>query len=407
MTNFDKALKVIPGGVDSPVRAWGAVGGNPEFIASASGNKLTTESGKELLDFCLSWGALPLGHAPKVVTDAVSEQLLKGTSYGAPTVLETELAEIIVDSTPSIDQVRFVSSGTEAVMSALRLARGFTGRNKIVKFDGCYHGHSDSLLVNAGSGVAELSGASSAGVPEEFVAHTISIPYNQPELFKKVLLEQGAEIAAVIVEPIPANMGVVLPEEGFLELIREKCTHEGALLIFDEVITGFRINYGGYQNRCKVDADITTFGKIIGGGFPVGAFGASEEIMKQLAPLGPVYQAGTLSGNPIAMRAGIATLSYLRDNQELYTQMEEYVDQFADAFTEKHGTTVNHIGSMFTIFHTKNEVSSFEGAANQNTELFKERFHSWGDRGIYTPPSMYEAFFISEQHTLDDLMSLI
>lgn len=407
MSHFAKAEKVIPGGVDSPVRAWGAVGGNPEFIASASGKYLTTESGKELLDFCLSWGALPLGHAPKVVTDAVSDQLFKGTSYGAPTTLETDLAELICESTPSVEMVRFVSSGTEAVMSALRLARGYTGRKKIVKFDGCYHGHSDSLLVNAGSGVAELSGASSAGVPDEFVQHTISIPYNNPEAFAEVMAKYGNEIAAVIVEPIPANMGVVLPEETFLLTLREATIQTGSLLIFDEVITGFRINYGSFQNRCKINADITTFGKIIGGGFPVGAFGGRRDIMEQLAPLGPVYQAGTLSGNPIAMRAGIATLTYLKENADIYDEMEERVEKFARHYEEVHGTTVNNIGSMFTIFHTNKEVKAFTDAASQDTKLFQSRFHEWIDRGIYTPPSMYEAFFISPLHTDDDLQKLV
>lgn len=406
MSNFSDAKKVIPGGVNSPVRAWGAVPGEPEFIQSAEGKYLTTESGRKMVDFCSSWGAMILGHANPDVISNVTAQLAKGTSYGAPTLVETELASMVCEAVPSIDKVRFVSSGTEAVMSALRLARGYTGRSKILKFDGCYHGHSDALLVNAGSGVAELSESSSAGVPKQFVADTISIPFNDSEVFEKVMEEQGAEIAAVIVEPVPANMGVVLPREGFLELLRSKTEECGALLIFDEVITGFRLCYGGYQNICGISPDITTFGKIIGGGFPVGAFGGSEKIMAKLAPEGPVYQAGTLSGNPVAMVAGITTLKTLRDTDP-YGEMAALVDNFTHAYRAKHGTTVNHIGSMFTLFNTDKPVESFADAAEQDVELFTRRFQTWQERAVYTPPSMYEASFITPLHTAEDLAALL
>lgn len=406
MNLFEEAKTYIPGGVNSPVRAWGAIGSDPEFIQSAKGKFLTTESGKTMVDFCSSWGAIILGHAYDPVISAVTEQIAKGTSYGAPTIVETELAKMIVEAIDSIDRVRFVSSGTEAVMSALRLARGFTGRNKILKFDGCYHGHSDCLLVNAGSGVAELSGSSSAGVPEAFVADTISIPFNDFDLFRKVMAEQGDQIATVIVEPIPANMGVILPEPGFLELIREETTKCGSLLIFDEVITGFRLCYGGYQTISGITPDLTTFGKIIGGGFPVGAFGGKAAIMKYLSPEGPVYQAGTLSGNPVAMTAGIATLKALKETNP-YPAMAEKVDSFAKAFTAKHGSTINHIGGMFTIFHTDKPVKSFTDAMVQDKSVFGKRFSSWQSKNLYMPPSMYEAAFISPLHSEDDLAGLI
>ncbi len=406
MSNFSDAKKVIPGGVNSPVRAWGAVPGEPEFIKRGEGKYLFTESGKKMTDFCSSWGALILGHSHPDIIKAVGEQLTQGTSFGAPTLVETELAQMVCDAIPSLEQVRFVSSGTEAVMSALRLARGYTGRSKILKFDGCYHGHSDALLVNAGSGVAELSESSSAGVPDAFVADTISIPFNDCETFRKVMSESGDEIAAVIVEPIPANMGVVLPEEGFLELLRTVTEEHNSLLIFDEVITGFRLCYGGYQNICGIKPDLTTFGKIIGGGFPVGAFGGSKEIMAKLSPEGPVYQAGTLSGNPVAMTAGINTLKILKDTDP-YDEMAALVENFAHAYSVKHGTTVNRIGSMFTVFHTDKPINSFSDAAKQDTKLFTERFCSWQKNGCYTPPSMYEACFITPFHTGDDLAELL
>ncbi len=406
MNLFEEAKTYIPGGVNSPVRAWGAIGADPEFIHSAKGKYLTTESGKTMVDFCSSWGAIILGHAADPVIAAVTEQIAKGTSYGAPTIVETELAKMIVDAIDSIDRVRFVSSGTEAVMSALRLARGFTGKNKILKFDGCYHGHSDCLLVNAGSGVAELSGSSSAGVPEAFVKDTISIPFNDFDLFRTVMAEQGDQIACVIVEPVPANMGVILPEPGFLELLREETTKCGALLIFDEVITGFRLCYGGYQTICGITPDLTTFGKIIGGGFPVGAFGGRAEIMAKLAPEGPVYQAGTLSGNPVAMTAGIATLNALKETNP-YEKMAQLVDSFAKMFHGKHGATVNHIGGMFTIFHTDKPVKSFADAMVQDKALFGKRFSAWQSKNLYMPPSMYEAAFVSPLHTEEDLAGLL
>ena len=404
---FDEAKKYIAGGVNSPVRAFKSIGIDPVFIESAKGKYLKTSDGRELLDFCLSWGPMILGHANPVVINAVAEALEKGTSFGAPTQAETKLAKIICDAFDSIDKIRFVSSGTEAVMSAIRLARGFTGKDKILKFDGCYHGHSDSLLVAAGSGVAEISQSSSSGVPFDIIKNTISIPFNDEETFRETVEKNAKNIAAVIVEPVPGNMGLVLPEPGFLELLRKTTAENGILLIFDEVITGFRLTFGGAQHIYKVQPDMTILGKIIGGGFPVGAFGGKKEIMDRLAPDGDVYQAGTLSGNPVAMAAGTATLDHLSANRQIYSKMDNIVNEFSEKWQSCSKKTINHIGSMFTIFHTDKAVTNFIEAQNQNSNDFINFFIEKLDNGVYLPPSMFETAFISTEHTIEDLEKLL
>lgn len=398
---YKEAVKYIPGGVNSPVRALRSVGADPLFISKANGVTLTDVDGNELTDFCLSWGVFILGHNHKKVNEAVRQAVDLGTSYGIPTLQETQLAKLLVESVPSFEKVRFVSSGTEAVMSAVRVARGFTKRNIIVKFDGCYHGHADHLLVSAGSGVALLNSSSSSGIPEDFTKYTLSLPFNDIDLVKTVFEKHGNDIAAVIIEPVAANMGVVLPQADFLKDLRTITKKHGALLIFDEVITGFRLALGGAQERFGITPDLSTFGKIIGGGFPAAAFGGRADIMEVLAPDGPVYQAGTLSGNPIAMVSGIQTLQLLQQ-PDFYKNLELKSDLFIAELNEiikGKSIVLNHVGSMFTLFFSDHEIRNFEDVKNSNTGRFAQFFRALLNENIYFSPSAYETSFISAAHT--------
>lgn len=398
---FEKAQRFIPGGVNSPVRAFGALGRNPIFMEKGKGAILTDIDGNLFIDYCLSWGVHILGHAHNNVIKAAIDAIQKSSSFGAPTRMETTLAELIISAVPSVEKIRFVSSGTEAVMSALRLAKGFTGRDKIIKFDGCYHGHSDSLLVSAGSGLATQNLSASAGIPVDFLKHTISLPFNDIEAITNAFDKYGKQIAAIILEPFPANMGVVIPKPEFLKTLRTICTANNSVLIFDEVITGFRLSMGGAQEITSITPDLTTFGKIIGGGFPVGAFGGKAEIMSQLAPIGPVYQAGTLSGNPVAMSAGIAVMQTLL-NDMVHSQIHAKANTFFSSLAkiaDKHNLVLNHTGSMFTLFFTKNKVVNFSDAQTCNLEKFKLFYNKLLDRGIYLSPSQFEASFISATHS--------
>jgi glutamate-1-semialdehyde 2,1-aminomutase len=408
---FERAKKVIPGGVNSPVRAFGAVGGVPPFIKWACGSKIYDEDGNEYIDLFMSWGPLILGHGRKEVIQKLTEAVLNGTSFGAPTELEVLLAEEIIDSFPSIEMIRFVNSGTEAVMSAVRLARAFTKRKIIVKFEGCYHGHSDSMLVSAGSGALTFGVPSSPGVPEEIAGLTLVLPYNSIEMVKDLFSKKGEEIACVVVEPVAGNMGVVLPESGFLETLREETKKHGALLIFDEVITGFRVCEGGAQEFFNIKPDLTCLGKIIGGGLPVGAYGGRREIMEMVAPLGPVYQAGTLSGNPLAMTAGLETIRILKKEMP-YKSLEEKTRKLCEEISrilKEKGIshTVNQIASMFTIFFTSQKVKDLSSAKSSDTKLFSRFFHALLKRGVYLPPSQFEAVFLSTAHTDEDLEKII
>ncbi|MDO8722974.1 MAG: glutamate-1-semialdehyde 2,1-aminomutase [Syntrophales bacterium] len=409
---FEEARKVIPGGVNSPVRAFGAVNATPLFISSARGAKIYDSEGREYIDYVLSWGPAILGHCHPEVIEAIEAAARRGTSFGAPTEMETEMAQMIADAFPSIEMVRMVSSGTEAVMSAIRLARGYTGRDKIIKFEGCYHGHSDSLLVKAGSGVATLGIPGSPGVPRQLAELTVIAPFNDLEAVKSIVEKEGTQLACIIVEPVAGNMGVVLPQEGFLQGLRELSTKHGILLIFDEVITGFRLIYGGFQNLSSIKPDLTCLGKIIGGGLPVGAFGGSREIMEKLAPTGPVYQAGTLSGNPVAMAAGIATLKLLKGKKEEYNKLEGMTASLCDSmqslFEEKGlPCRINRIGSLFTAFFTIDEVSNYATAAKSDTKLFARYFRGMLARGVNLAPSQFEAGFLSFAHTEEDLKKTI
>jgi glutamate-1-semialdehyde 2,1-aminomutase len=400
---FEEALKVIPGGVNSPVRACRSVGTDPILIDHADGAMLYDVDGNGYIDYVGSWGPMILGHRDPVVLEAITKTLERGTGYGAPTALETEMAELIVEAVPSIDMVRMVNSGTEATMSAIRLARGATGRDTIIKFDGCYHGHADTLLVAAGSGVATLQIPGSPGVPDAFVNHTLSLPYNDIEAFKKVMLEKGDSIACVIVEPVAGNMGLVAPVTGFLETLREETLAHGSLLIFDEVMTGFRVAYGGAQTLYGIDPDITTLGKIIGGGLPVGAYGGKREIMTQVAPEGPVYQAGTLSGNPVAMAAGIATLKRLQV-KGVYEVLEQKAKKLASGLIDaiqKTGikASVDRVGAMLGMFFTDRPVRNFEDAKTSDLEMFSSYYRAMLEKNVYFAPSQFEAFFISTAHT--------
>ncbi|MDR3252856.1 MAG: glutamate-1-semialdehyde 2,1-aminomutase [Tannerella sp.] len=402
---YKDALRYIPGGVNSPVRALKSVGETPLFIRRANGVTLTDIDGNNFTDFCLSWGVGILGHAFNPVIQAAKRAVIMGSSYGIPTLQETELARLVISAIKSIEKVRFVNSGTEAVMSAIRLARGFTGRDLIVKFDGCYHGHADHLLVSAGSGVATLGASSSAGVPEAFVSCTVSLPYNDREAVSELFKARGSEIAAIIVEPVAANMGLVLPEKGFLQHLREVSSAHGSLLIFDEVITGFRLGTGGAQQLYDVTPDLTTIGKIVGGGFPAAAFGGRNDIMALLAPDGPVYQAGTLSGNPVAMAAGIATLNELFSENyyvKLNDKSAKFIGELKEIIQDK-SVTVNHIGSMFTIFFSRHKVRSFADAKRCNQEEFGCFFRFMLANNIYISPSQFEANFISSIHTRVEL----
>ena len=402
---YTQAQQFLAGGVDSPVRSFKQTGVDPLFVKSAKGKYIYTESGDRYTDYCLSWGVSILGHANEIVENSVIETIKKGTSFGLPSSLETELAKRIVSRFKSIEKVRFVSSGTEAVMSAVRLARGVTSRDVIVKFDGCYHGHSDSLLVSAGSGVAELATSSSAGVPEDIIKNTITAPYNCIESITELFKSRGREIAAIVVEPVPGNMGLIMPKEGFLETLRKLCDEYGSLLIFDEVITGLRAGNTGAQGYFGIDADITTLGKVIGGGFPVGAFGASAEIMENLSPNGNVYQAGTLSGNPVAMSAGIAILDEL--NSDVYTNMEVLLKDFIAEFTKVTGLYGVSLGTMFTLFFTNKKVHNFVDATSQDSMLFQKVYGKLLDNGILLPPSMYETAFLSTEHSANDLDDIV
>ena len=398
---FARAQLSIPGGVNSPVRAFRGVGGTPLFIAKGTGSRITDADGNEFIDYVGSWGPLILGHRPKCVIEAIKETLESGTTFGAPTGGETELAELIIAAVPSVEMVRLVNSGTEATMSALRVARGFTARTLAIKFEGCYHGHVDSLLVRAGSGMATLGIADTAGVPKAFADTTIALPFNALDAVQKVFRQMGEEIAAVIVEPVVGNMGCVPPQPGFLESLREITRRYGTLLIFDEVMTGFRVSPGGAQQLYRVAPDMTTMGKIIGGGLPLAAYGGRMDIMKKVAPVGPVYQAGTLSGNPVAVSAGIAMLRYLGAHPEIYQQIEERAAQLTSVVPT--GATVNRVGSMFTWFFTEEKVTDYERAKKSDTARFARFFHHLLERGVYLPPSQFEAAFLSAAHMPNDI----
>lgn len=408
---FARAQKVMVGGVNSPVRAFKAVGGTPVFIGRGKGSRVWSADGARYVDYVCSWGPLIAGHAHPKVVEAVSSAVKRGTSFGAPSETEVQLAEKVCASVPSIEKVRFVSSGTEATMSALRLARAHTKRSKLLKFDGCYHGHSDPFLTNAGSGLATLDVPSSAGVPASAAAETVTIPYNDVGALESAFASQGGEFAAVIVEPVAGNMGVVLPAQGFLERMRSLCTEDGALLIFDEVITGFRLSLGGAQAALGIKPDITCLGKVIGGGFPVGAYGASRELMGMVAPEGPVYQAGTLSGNPVAMAAGLATLS-LMEKGGSYQKLDSTAKRLERGLVEeaaREGVEVstNRAGSMLGLFFSRRKVSNFEEAKGTDRALYAEFHRSMLDDGVYLPPSAFETIFVSTAHTRADLEATI
>jgi glutamate-1-semialdehyde 2,1-aminomutase len=408
---FQKAKKCIPGGVNSPVRAGQAVGIDPPFISKANGCVISDVDGNEYIDYVCSWGPMILGHAHPEIVNALEERVKLGTSYGAPTELEVEMADIIVEMVPSIEMVRMVNSGTEATMSAIRLARGYTGREKIIKFDGCYHGHADSLLVSAGSGLATLGIPGSPGVPQDLARHTISLPFNSLESVSQAFNKFGPEIAAVIVEPVPGNMGVINPDQAFLKGLRELTNEYGALLIFDEVISGFRVAPGGAQELYDIMPDLTCLGKIIGGGLPVGAYGGKKEIMTRMAPQGDVYQAGTLSGNPLAMAAGLATLKILKEKSP-YDELDKLGDMLFSGLkrvAEAAGVNVviNRVGSMGSLFFTDEPVTDFETAKASDENLFKRYFRSMLEQGIYLAPSPYEAAFLSTAHSEETVRKTI
>jgi glutamate-1-semialdehyde 2,1-aminomutase len=403
---FAKAIELMPGGVNSPVRAFRGVGGTPLFIKQAAGATVTDVDGKTYIDYVGSWGPMILGHADPEIIAALRQVVADGTSFGAPNELEIELAEEIIDAVSSIEMVRMVSSGTEATMSAIRLARGVTGRTKLIKFEGCYHGHGDSLLVKAGSGVATLGLPDSPGVPSSLAEHTITVAFNDHQALAQAFSEQ-ADIAAVIIEPVVGNMGCVPPKPGYLEAVRELCTRHGSLLIFDEVMTGFRVARGGAQELFGVRPDITTLGKIIGGGLPVGAYGGSKDLMRHVAPAGPIYQAGTLSGNPLSMTAGVVTLRRLRDHA-VYDRIDEATKKLCDglsAAAREAGVNnlINRVGSMWTGFFTDEEVSNWATADKCDRQRYGRFFHAMLDQGVYLAPSQFEAAFVSVMHT-DELI---
>jgi glutamate-1-semialdehyde 2,1-aminomutase len=402
---FLRAQKLIPGGVNSPVRAFRSVGGTPPFIARGEGARIYDIDGNAYIDYVLSWGPLILGHCFPPVIEALRSVLDKGTSFGAPTEAEVELAQLIRECVPSIELVRLVNSGTEATMSALRVARGFTGRDLTVKFEGCYHGHVDSLLVKAGSGMATLGIADTAGVPEAFAATTIALPYNSIEAVEAAFRERGDRIAAVIVEPVAGNMGCVPPRDGFLPALRQLTAKHGALLIFDEVMTGFRIALGGAQERYGIQPDLTTLGKIVGGGLPLAAYGGRADIMSRVAPTGPIYQAGTLSGNPVAVSAGISMLRYLSAHSEIYDILESRAAQLTEHVPP--GITVNRVGSMFTFFFSPGPVTDWESAKSSDTGRFRQYFHWMLDHGVYLAPSQFEAGFVSAAHSEQDIAQTV
>lgn len=405
---FQRAQNSIPGGVNSPVRAFRAVGGNPRFMVSAKGPYMYDEDGNRYMEFINSWGPMILGHAAEVVQEAVQQAIPNSLSFGAPTRKEIEIAELIVDMVPSIEKVRMVNSGTEATMSAVRVARGYTGRNKMIKFEGCYHGHGDSFLIAAGSGAITLGVPDSPGVTQGVAADTLTAPFNDLEAVKTLVEANKDQVAAIILEPVAGNMGLVLPAPGFLQGLRDLCTKEGIVLIFDEVMTGFRLAPGGAQQLFGVTPDMTTLGKIIGGGMPVGAYGGKKEIMNYVAPAGPVYQAGTLSGNPIAMSAGMAMLQYLQSHPEVYTNLEQTTSKMVNGMKQNMqelgmNFTINHVGSMFSIFFTEQPVTDFESAKTSDTALFGRYFNAMLQRGVYLAPSQYESLFVSTAIT-DELV---
>ncbi|MFI5195824.1 MAG: glutamate-1-semialdehyde 2,1-aminomutase [Chitinophagales bacterium] len=397
---FERAQKTIPGGVNSPVRAFKSVGGTPIFMERAKGAYMYDADGKRYIDYINSWGPMILGHAYEPVVKAIQDKAAKSTSFGAPTELEIEMAELIVSMAPNVDMVRMVSSGTEACMSALRLARGYTGRNKFIKFEGCYHGHADAFLVKAGSGVATFNIQTIPGVTAGVSMDTLTAPYNDLEAVQQLVNEHKDAIAAIIIEPIAGNMGCILPEQGFLEGLRAICDKEGIVLIFDEVMTGFRLAAGGAQERLSINADLVTYGKVIGGGMPVGAFGGKKEIMQHIAPLGNVYQAGTLSGNPIAMIAGYTMLKALKENPSIYKDLDEktgYLHKGLDKVLSAGSTpfVINRFGSMISLHFSDKPVNNFAAAASANNTLFNKFFHAMLDSGIYLPPSAFETWFIN------------
>ncbi len=405
---FEQAQKVIPGGVNSPVRAFKSVGGTPIFIKNAHGAYLIDEDGNKYIDYISSWGPMIIGHAHPEIIKAINEQSKKGTSYGIPTELETKMANLLVSLAPNIDKVRFVNSGTEACMSAVRLARGFTNRDKIIKFSGCYHGHADSFLIQAGSGASTFGVPNSPGITKSTASDTLLANYNDINQVKELFEKHPEQIAAIIIEPIAGNMGCVLPEKNFINQLRELCTQNSSLLIFDEVMTGFRLALGGAQETLGVKADIVTYGKVIGGGLPVGAFGGSNEVMNFLAPDGPVYQAGTLSGNPIAMSAGYAMLKHLKSNPAVYTSLNEktaYLRAGLEKILSKSNLPyqINSIGSMISLHFTNHPVVNFETAKAGDNSHFKNYFHGMLSSGVYLPPSAFESYFLNDAISYQDL----
>ena len=407
-----RAEMMIPGGVNSPVRAFRAVGGDPPFVVRGKASHIFDADSNEYIDYIGSWGPLILGHAAPVLIEALGAALRNGTSFGASTPAEADLAELVLSAFPHMQKVRFVSSGTEATMSAIRLARACTKRKYIVKFEGCYHGHADALLVKAGSGVATLGIPGSAGVPEEFTQFTLALPYNDSDALEEAFKKFKQQIACVIIEPVVGNMGCVPPARGYLEAVRAVTSNDGALLIFDEVMTGFRLAFGGAQELYAIKPDLTTMGKIIGGGLPVGGYGGPTEIMDLVAPLGPMYQAGTLSGNPLAMAAGYAQLRYLKEHKEIYARLDQLSGELvagvaAAAKSASVPMTTNRVGSMFTWFFTPGPVTDWESASKSDTEAFGRFFRNMLDGGIYLPPSQYEAAFLSAAHTEEDITKTI
>ena len=404
---FEQSQTLIPGGVNSPVRAFGSVGGTPIFFKKGLGSRLWDENDKEYIDYINSWGPMILGHANPEVLDAVKQASQNSLSFGAPTSRELAIAEEIIKLVPSIEQVRLVSSGTEATMSAIRVARGYTGRDKIVKFEGCYHGHADALLVKAGSGALTFGQPSSAGVPEDVAKHTLTLPYNHTQALEDLFASSGDEIACVIIEPVVGNMNLIIPHQEFLQSLRTFCTKHGAVLIFDEVMTGFRVDLGGAQTLFNVIPDMTTLGKVIGGGLPVGAFGGKKEIMQQLAPLGPVYQAGTLSGNPVAVAAGLKTLELIQ-RPHFFTKLSAITSNLVDGLTasaqqKNIDFCARHVGGMFGMYFSKKAPDSFDEIMQSDRDAFKKFFHLMLNEGIYFGPSAFEAGFVSAVHSEEDI----
>lgn len=405
---FKEAQRYIPGGVNSPVRAFKAVGGTPVFVKEAKGAYLYDEDGNTLIDYISSWGPLILGHAYEPVIEAVIEKARKGTSFGMPTEIETDLAKLAISMVPNIDKIRFVNSGTEACMSAIRLARGFTGKDKIIKFAGCYHGHADAFLIQAGSGAVTFGSPNSPGVTEGTAKDTLLATYNDLDSVDTLLKANKGDIAAVIIEPVAGNMGCIIPEDSFIRGLRERCTRDNILLVFDEVMTGFRLAAGGAQEALGINADLVTFGKVIGGGLPVGAFAARKEIMDHLAPDGPVYQAGTLSGNPLAMSAGLAMLTALNKQPSIFQSLDkktQYLHKGLKKVLTDHGIPhqINRFGSMISVHFTKEPVTNFESSAKGNNETFKKYFHGMLDHGIYLPPSAFESYFLNDALSYEDI----